>query len=60
VADENIDDDRIAAVCRVLLDHHLEFVVIGGAASVMAIALAIEGSSSSKARCIIASPCLML
>jgi len=50
VADENIDDDRIAAVCRVLLAHHLEFVVIGGSASVMATVLAIEGSSSSKAR----------
>lgn len=28
-----IDDERIAAVCRVLLDHGVEFVVIGGVAA---------------------------
>ena len=30
MTDEDIDDARIAAVCRVLLDHHVDFVVIGG------------------------------
>lgn len=33
MAEEEIDDDRIAAVCRVLLDHQVEFVVIGGVAA---------------------------
>jgi len=33
VADEQIDDDRIAAVCRVLLDHRVDFIVIGGVAA---------------------------
>ena len=28
-----IDDERIAAVCRALLDHLVEFVVIGGGAA---------------------------
>lgn len=28
-----IDDERIAAVCRVFLDHGVEFVVIGGVAA---------------------------
>lgn len=34
MADEvEIDDERIAAVCQVLLDHRVEFVVIGGVAA---------------------------
>lgn len=34
MADEaEIDDERIAAVCRVLLDHGVEFIVIGGVAA---------------------------
>jgi hypothetical protein len=33
MTDVPIDDDRIAAVCRVLLDHHVDFVVIGGVAA---------------------------
>jgi hypothetical protein len=34
VPDEpEIDDERIAAVCRVLLEHGVEFVVIGGVAA---------------------------
>ncbi len=33
MAEEEIDDERIAAVCRVLLDHRVEFVVIGGVAA---------------------------
>ena len=31
--DAEIDDERIAAVCRVLLEHRVEFVVIGGVAA---------------------------
>ena len=30
VADREIDDDRIAGFCQVLVDHGVEFVVIGG------------------------------
>jgi hypothetical protein len=33
VADHEIDDERIAAVCRVLLDHNVVFIVIGGVAA---------------------------
>jgi hypothetical protein len=33
VAEPDIDDERIAAVCRVLLEHRVEFVVIGGVAA---------------------------
>lgn len=33
VDEAEIDDDRIAAVCRVLLAHGVEFVVIGGVAA---------------------------
>ncbi len=31
--DPEVDDTRIAAVCRVLLEHRVEFVVIGGVAA---------------------------
>lgn len=31
--DPEIDDERIAAVCRVLLDHRVDFIVIGGVAA---------------------------
>ncbi len=33
MTEANIGDDRIAAICQVLLDHHVEFVVIGGVAA---------------------------
>ena len=33
MTEANIGDDRIAAICRVLLDHHVEFLVIGGVAA---------------------------
>jgi len=33
VADDDVDDDRIAAVCRVFQDHGVQFVVIGGIAA---------------------------
>lgn len=33
MAEEEINDERIAAVCGVLLDHRVEFVVIGGVAA---------------------------
>lgn len=33
MAEPEIDDERIAAVCRVLLDHRVDFVVIGGVAA---------------------------
>lgn len=33
MAEQEIDDERIAAVCRVLHEHHVEFVVIGGVAA---------------------------
>lgn len=31
--DEEITDERVAAVCRVLLDHRVDFIVIGGVAA---------------------------
>lgn len=33
MADTEIDDERIAAVCSVLHEHHVDFVVIGGVAA---------------------------
>jgi hypothetical protein len=33
VADGEIDDGRIAAFCKVLADHEVEFVAIGGVAA---------------------------
>ncbi len=33
MAEHEIDDERIAAVCRVLLDHNVVFIVIGGVAA---------------------------
>lgn len=33
MAESEIDDERIAAVCRVLHEHHVQFVVIGGVAA---------------------------
>lgn len=33
MAESEIDDERIAAVCRVLNEHRVEFVVIGGVAA---------------------------
>ncbi len=33
MAEPEIDDTRIASVCRVLIDHGVEFVVIGGVAA---------------------------
>ena len=33
MAEPEIDDTRIAAVCSVLIDHGVEFVVIGGVAA---------------------------
>jgi hypothetical protein len=33
VAESEIDDERIAAVCRVLNEHRVEFIVIGGVAA---------------------------
>lgn len=33
MVEREIDDERIAAVCRVLHEHHVEFVIIGGVAA---------------------------